>query len=104
MDSVPIAAVEGTSAVVKAYYVLGIFFWAAFVTSLTSISSAESLKTYASFVDAIDPVYVAVIAGLLPSIILLALMNLLPLFFQWVSLRIVHKKSWSEIQQDVLEW
>lgn len=74
------------------------------MTSLTSISSAEALRTYAPFVAAIDPVYVAVVAGLLPSLILLALMNLLPLFFQWVGQQIVHKKSRSEIQQDVLEW
>lgn len=102
--SVPQEAVEAASAAVRVCYYFGLFLWICLVVVLTALSSVATLLAYFPMLQPLPEVYLAVIAGLLPSVVLVLLMNSLPLFFQWVDENVTQRKSQSDIQRQVLEW
>ena len=102
--SIPALAVETISALVKVYYYAGVFLWVSLVTSLTGLASADSLRIFFPFIVTLDYVGLSFFSGLLPSLVLIILMNNLPEVFQWVAWNVTRIKSRSAIQLHCLEW
>jgi uncharacterized membrane protein YhaH (DUF805 family) len=103
-DSVPLEESETMSTAVRLVYWVGVLMWAGFIFFLVSVSSVDSLRLYWPGADELDGVSVSIISGLIPSLVLVILMNLLPLFFRWVAVAVSRNKSQSAVQLEVLEW
>jgi hypothetical protein len=102
--TVPIRYIEESMNVTHAMYIAGILFWAGILAFIAALSNLENLDNYLPFIKSMDPVLYAIVAGLLPVLVLVIFMSLLPIIMTLVSELIEKQKTYSAIHTEVLRW
>jgi hypothetical protein len=102
--TVPTRYIEESMNVTHAMYMAGILFWAGILAFIAALSNLENLEKYLPFIKSMDPVLYAIVAGLLPVLVLVIFMSLLPVIMTLVSELIEKQKTYSAIHTEVLKW
>lgn len=102
--TVPLRYIEESMNVTHAMYLAGILFWAVVLAFIAALSNLENLDNYLPFIKDMDPVLYAIVAGLLPVLVLVIFMQLLPVIMTVISELIERQKTYSAIHSEVLRW
>lgn len=98
------ANVEKGKFITSGVFSLGILFWGSVLAFIAAISNLSNLEKYLPFVGNLDPVLYAIVAGLLPVIVMNIFLGLLPAIFAFGARRIEGRKTKSEIDNEVFQW
>jgi len=87
------------------FFILGALLWSIPLTAIQALSSAESLSNTNGMewiMTAGGGSVATFINGYLPVVLLLGLIMVLPIIFEWVAINYEHRKSNSDIQESIL--
>jgi len=102
--AVPQARIEIRRSVINIILVFGVILWSVPVAFIQAVASMENLAQWLDIPSVMDKnsyVY-NLLAGYLPVVALLGIMQLLPIIFQALEIRYVHAKSKSAVQTAVM--
>lgn len=96
--------IERGGMIVMILLYVGVLYWSVIVSFIGIISDLNNLVPYLPFIANINPGLFAIIAGILPVIILNFFLSLLPTIFGFLARTVTQMKSISEIADFVCSW
>ena len=99
-DTWNVVAQELTSMMYKS----GLIFWTGVLAFVAALSNLDNIAEYFPIVNAMDPVFYAFVAGLLPVVVMNLFLDYIPIIMSWVSIYFEKLKSKSGVAHQVFNW
>lgn len=83
---------------------LGLIFWGSLISVVTAMSNMETLEEYFPFIEDLDSFTYALLAGLLPVVLMALLLASVPLVIAYFVKRLDRLPSVSSVHKTVFHW